>query len=1631
MQIFLSKSLLLLSLLLISASLSAQQPNWRSFDESRINQNKQSQRQINPNQYEPIAIDFKRLQNFFKENLTSKSDQISFEIPMPNGDFQSFNISESNVFSDGLAMKYPAIRTFKGRSIDGTDATIHLGLSPKGFHAMILSNQGTYFIDKFTSTNTNLYQSYYRKDYNNQSVFECLVEDSVNEIEAVQNGSNLSAGDCQLRKYRLALACTGEYANFHGGTVESVLAEYAVAMSRVNGIYERDNGITMELVDNTDEVIFFNAGTDPYTNNNGGTMLGENQVTLDDIIGAANYDIGHVFSTGGGGIASLQSPCGNGKARGVTGLNSPINDPFYVDYVSHEMGHQFGANHTQNNNCNRNNATAMEPGSANTIMGYAGICAPNTANNSDDHFHAVSIAEIANFIVSGNGATCAEYIALDNSAPEISVEQEVYNLPIGTSFKLEASATDADGNDLTFCWEQMDNETATMPPVNTSDRGPAFLSIPPKAEPYRYFPNINAIINNQIPTWEVIPFVERSMSFTCTVRDNNSNFGCTDELMVELEFNEDAGPFLVMNPNTNLTWNSADTEEVTWDVAGTTAAPVSCALVDIYLSIDGGFTYPILVEANVENDGIHEITVPAVNTEQARIMVKCSDNIFFDISDEDFIIKSPFSIFLNSSLSEFCTTGVDSIIVETEAFDNFEEAIDIEFSNVPDGLNVTISDSPLTPPNSATIYIENISAAPGTYSIVLQAISSIITIEETIIVEVKSSDISAPILSTPSDGATDLPTEVELFWNEVAFAEGYTFQMSTNPDFTGPTVTVELNETDFSVGITGLTEGTVYYWKVQALNSCVEGNASNIFAFQTAQSVCTVIAANDLQIQIPTNATSVITNQLEVSGIGIYDYMKVSFDMDHTWLGDVKTTITSPVGTDVVLFDQIGVPASEFGCDADDMILDFFDASINTADDLEGTCGNFATNYQSVDPLTTYDGENVNGFWEIAIQDFFDEDGGELDSWALEFCTVGINSDGVLKHNPLVLNKNETKSVNKINLDIENSADEQSIFVLMSLPAFGVLEIDLDDDGTFELASVGTTFTEQDVSDNLVRYTHGGDDNAMDSFLYDAIDENQGWSHNEVFNIIINDGSLIAFAAITEDILCNGGHNGVITIEALGGEQPYQYSIDGQNFQDEPIFNELTAGTYTITVLDVNGQEVLTDELTLTEPDPIIAESILDFYNIVVNASGGSPGYTYSIDGQNYQESNVFVKPGNDAYTIFVKDENGCIESAFITVDIPELMVGLESTGEILCFGDDSGIIEASGVGGYSPYTYSLDGNNYNEENTFNDLPAGTYTIYVKDAGGLITTTEITIESPDQIVLTGTFANNELVLEGSGGTGILEYSIDETNFDQNNLFEDYGIDPFTGSIQDENGCLITLELVPLYAALDVDEIECFGDNNGKIELLTQGGSLNGYEYSLDNTNFQSENVFDNLMPGSYTVYIRDDANNTYTTSEISFTEPNELTATATFDGSDVITVNANGGTGTIFYSFDGGSTFKDINTYNWMGEDELLILVKDENGCEIELMFAPVNNKEFDLINNWTIYPNPANHSILIESTEANPFEQFDVLIINNLGQILIQKRLEEDKTKINTENLSEGLYHVLFQDRNRRYSKKLVIVHE
>ena len=513
--------LLLTTLMLISINSFAQQHIWHIYPSQQLSSDEE--RKIIPKKFLAFQADTSALQQKLmasphERDVSPAQSDNEISLPDPDGNWHNFKIVAYDLMEAPLQEKWWYIHTWRGVSTDDPHTTIRLDWTDRGFHAMVRGTGDTWFIDPYYWNEREIYQVHYKKDYPAPSEpFECNTVDD--RKAGIQGGNAQRAGDCQLRQYRLALACTGEYADFHGGTVAGAASAMATTMSRVNGIYEEDLAMRLVLVANNNNLIYLNGATDPYTNNSGSTMLGENQANCDAVIGTANYDIGHVFSTGGGGIASLRSPCTSSrKAQGVTGQGSPVGDTFDVDYVAHEMGHQFGGNHTQNNNCNRSSAS-MEPGSASTIMGYAGICNPNVQSNSDDYYHGVNIQEIANYMETGGGNSCATIIDMSNGEPTIVLGQD-YDIPGGTPFVLTGNATDPDGDPLTYCWEQYDNEVGqNMPPLATNTQGPMFRSFDPTSNPMRYFPRLSDLVNNVDPTWETLPETNRDMDFRVTVRD--------------------------------------------------------------------------------------------------------------------------------------------------------------------------------------------------------------------------------------------------------------------------------------------------------------------------------------------------------------------------------------------------------------------------------------------------------------------------------------------------------------------------------------------------------------------------------------------------------------------------------------------------------------------------------------------------------------------------------------------------------------------------------------------------------------------------------------------------------------------------------------------------------------------------------------------------------------------------------------------------------------------------------------------------------------------------------------------------------------------------------------------------------
>ncbi|PSG90498.1 zinc-dependent metalloprotease [Aurantibacter aestuarii] len=660
------KSVLCLLLLVFGFNLNAQNSSlWTKTTKERV-----SVKELNFRKTEPFQAQFydlniiglkQQLQNAPQRSVVGSASTLIVKFPVASGVLEQFKITEASVMEDALQNQYPTLRSYSGESIENPGTLIRFSVTNKGLHTMLYSpKNGTEFIDPYSKDGKS-YIVYSKKDLPAlDSGFTCHYENTDEDNERLSNAEslNFNANDGRLRNFRIAIATTIEYSQFHwmaaGLTAASteaakrtaVFDAIVVTLTRNNFIYERDLSITMTLVANNNAIIFINS--DSFDNNNAGTLINQSQTVIDGAIGSANYDIGHTFSTGGGGLASLNSPCVNGnKARGITGLPAPVGDAYDIDFVAHELGHQYGSPHTFNGNAgncaggNRSASNAYEVGSGTTIMAYAGICAPqNVQNNSDAYFHQRSLVLIFNNVFSG-ASTCANQSVTGNIAP-IAEAGVNYTVPISTPYKLTGTSTDVDGTGShTFTWEQYDLGASGIP-VATNTGGPMVRSFEGTSNPTRFIPNLNSLLtsNGGGTTWEVLPSVNRTQNFRLTVRDNDSRGGNTAVDNMTVTFSNSAGPFRVTSQNVvnSIVWTPGTTETITWNVAGTNAGVTASPNVNIRLSTDGGLTYPTILATNTLNDGSHTITVPNITAPYCRVMVEAATNIFFNINSQDFAI---------------------------------------------------------------------------------------------------------------------------------------------------------------------------------------------------------------------------------------------------------------------------------------------------------------------------------------------------------------------------------------------------------------------------------------------------------------------------------------------------------------------------------------------------------------------------------------------------------------------------------------------------------------------------------------------------------------------------------------------------------------------------------------------------------------------------------------------------------------------------------------------------------------------------------------------------------------------------------------------------------------------------------
>ena len=1007
----------------------------------KISIDKSATRDNFPKVFQLFDLNFNPLkQELF--SIINKVGKNKTYISLPNADGQMelFEVNEASNFDAELQSQYPEIRAYSGKGITDRFATLKLSISPQGIQTIVFrTDRENEFIEPY-SEDHSVY-AVFKSQRNRNTGWTCsnaeekAVMETTSRSAIGSNSVQSSAG--QLKVIRLALSCNAEYANYFGASSASqaalVLAAFNNTLTRCNGIYEKDLGVHMNLVASTTNVIYYVASSDPYTAMaNWNTQL---QIALNTTLTgvgtslAANnaaYDIGHMFGrTGGGGSAGcigcicvdgVAAGTGPTKGRGITSPSDgiPSGDTFDIDYVVHEMGHQMGANHTFSNN-NEGYGVNKEVGSGITIMGYAGITNQDVAGNSIDIFHQTSIEQIQNNLA---GRACIVSTNLvDNATPVVQPVID-YTIPFSTPFVLTGAATDANATDaLTYCWEQNDDGGANTGnnsgASETKVIGPNFLSWRPTASPSRYFPKIESVIANSTTTSEVggtagflseaLSSVSRVLNFRLTVRDNAPyspiapvKVGQTNYTDMKVNVTSSAGPFIVNAPDTAVSWTVGSNQTVTWSVAGTTANGINAAYVDIFLSRDGGLTYQTQLASKVPNNGSATITVPNIIGTRNRIMVKGYKHVFFDISNVNFTITAPTSSFAiayngvaEQQNKQACQGGNAVYTIPYTAYGGFTGTTTFAATGLPAGITATFAQSTLSASGTVSMTVSSANnTTVGLVPINVTATSGTTVKTATFYFEIFNSNFGTQTLTSPADLATTIdPLSLVLTWPVNTAATSYDVEIATNANFS--TIVRSVNVITNSYSPTGLLNSTIYYWRVLPKNPACSGSYSLGYRFTTGQQICLTVTSTDTPIAIPVIVnTTPFFSSINLSSSNVVSDVNVTVDISHTWVNDMTISLISPTGTEIQLVARPCTNASLFD------IIATFDDSGSTI--VCGTNPAISGTVKPIQQLSGFNGQPINGVWKLKVLDPYNEDGGAINSWTLNVCSLSQAVLGVV-----------------------------------------------------------------------------------------------------------------------------------------------------------------------------------------------------------------------------------------------------------------------------------------------------------------------------------------------------------------------------------------------------------------------------------------------------------------------------------------------------------------------------------------------------------------------------------------------------------------------------------------------------------
>ena len=1125
------KTILLFLCSLFLTSLISQNP-WQEVSETSMLSLKQAEKQATAKHCETYALDIDELRSILsKAPLVEFSDDVKgamMALPVGNGRMELFKFVESPAMSPILSAKFPEIKSFKGKSLDNPENTAWIDYDKKEFRAII------------HKINTRMLIS----PYFNQVDETYFIYDAKDEIVDVENLAKTCGTDAYLHSlspapfpegavlarlggqksqgqpvtkttYRFAVTSTGWWTEQQSPDLDKsiVLGKINSAANALNSLFEPELAIKFELVDNNEDLIFFKSNT-PFTDEfRGRQCLGENTAIINQRLGTNGYDMGHCFTVsctdGIAGVANLGSVCNDRKGNGVScvGNNSITN--FMITTTAHELGHQFTSGHSWGacppSEDQFSSAHNCEPGSGSTIMSYFGLCGgqTNLSGQEVSYFHTCSLEPMTNFLNNGDASTCGRRDTPGNSIPDVWInDPQGLTIPISTPFELSGDAMDMDGDQLTYVWEQADNDTQSYPLGSPAGDAPAFRSYPPSFNKKRTFPRLSNILAGSDWKEERLPTYSRDLSFSFIVRDNNINAGGLNWEIIEMKADEGAGPFMVTEPSALTTISVNEELLVEWDVANTDGPEVNCQNVDIYFSADNAQTFPYLLAAGLPNTGSATVRIPNALTQTGKIKVKGTNHIFFNINRNSVRVVEPtvpsFYVDAAQSSFDFCLPNSLDVELQGTSFLGYSENVTLDVvDGLPANATVSFSQNPIPADGSTTLTVdmENVLFS-GSYPIVIRAIGpNADTVFQNIFVNASGSYMEDLQLESPADDARGIADIPDFTWAQAQNATSYRIEISSNPDFSTDNIVFAQDmglATTLPSPAFNLENSTLYYWRVIAENDCVGTVITPINIFSSQALSCRFFVSDEIPLNIPSGGTSSEEASISIADQGSVSDVNVNLVKgNHNGLQEVRASIVSPSGKTVILWQ---------GCSTGSRI----DAGFDDNAAIENGCPE--KNGLKIKPLgnlSDFIGDNLEGEWALRVEDLVPGNGGTITDFELELCSsVSLFSPAIIFNETLEVAPGKGSIIENTKLlsSDDNNTAAELVYTITQLPTKGILV------RNGAMMQLGGNFTQQNIDSGFMVYKHNGTMEEQDFFTFVVEDGEGGWINQTNYNISIVEG---------------------------------------------------------------------------------------------------------------------------------------------------------------------------------------------------------------------------------------------------------------------------------------------------------------------------------------------------------------------------------------------------------------------------------------------------------------------------------------------------------------------------------------------